>query len=68
VLPKRPTRAGWGDAAEAQPEPALYTAEAAVEWTAGAAAPAAVSAEWSGDAAAAGSWDAPAATTGSGWD
>jgi small subunit ribosomal protein SAe len=62
------TRAGWGDAAEAQPEPALYTAEAAVEWTAGAAAPAAVSAEWSGDAAAAGSWDAPAATTGSSWD
>lgn len=65
------TRAGWGDAAEAQPEPAVYTAEAAVEWTAGAgagaAAPAAVAAEWSGDAAAAASWDAPAAVA-SGWE
>lgn len=58
-------RAGWGDAAEAQPEPATYTAEAAVEWTAGAAAPA-VAAEWSGDAAAT-SWDAPAAAA-SGWE
>ncbi|GAB9464904.1 hypothetical protein Gpo141_00002326 [Globisporangium polare] len=67
------TRAGWGDAAEAQPEPALYTAEAAVEWTAGAAAgaaaPAAVATEWSGDAAAAAttSWDTPAAAA-SGWE
>ncbi|TYZ59875.1 hypothetical protein PybrP1_009188 [[Pythium] brassicae (nom. inval.)] len=52
-------RAGWGDATEAQPEPAVFAAESAVEWTAGAAA-AAPAAEWSGDAAA-GSWDAPAA-------
>jgi small subunit ribosomal protein SAe len=64
-------RAGWGETTEAaQAEPALYTAETAVEWTSGAAA----NTEWSGDAAAAattataGSWDAPATTTGSGWD
>jgi small subunit ribosomal protein SAe len=60
-------RAGWGETAEVAAEPALFTAEAAVEWTS-TTATTTTTTEWSGDAAAAGSWDAPAATTGSGWD
>lgn len=55
-------RAGWGEAeAPAHVEAPVFTAEAAVEWTATTAT------EWSGEAVATTNWDAPAAPTG-GWE